>query len=93
MKLKIVTSQSLDARRTALKRLRATLFRLPVFNTFGCILENGDADSCSITLPFIPKRGAGAVYARHASLADAGLRIGPSLLPRVANATFAKGVV
>lgn len=91
MKQQIVTSRSLDAMRTARKRLRAALFRLPVFNTFGCILENRDTDSCNITLWFIPKRGAGAVYARHSSLADPGLHIGPSLLPRVANATFAKG--
>lgn len=92
MTIKTVTSTRIGASNTAPKVLLAALSRLPVFNTFGCILEMREAGSCNITLPFPPKRGAGAVYVRHASLADPGPHIGPPLLPRVANATFAKGV-
>lgn len=92
MKLQIVTRTRIEASNTAPKVLLCALFRLPVLNTLSCILEIGEPASCNITLAFLPERGAGAVNMRHASLADAGLHFGPSLLPRVANATFAKGV-
>lgn len=87
----IVTTARIGETDTAPKVLLCTLFRLPVFNTFGCILEIGEMGSCNIMIAHSPKRGAGAVYARHASLADPEPHIGSPLLPRVANATFAKG--
>lgn len=91
MNMQRVTTKSISASEPAPKVLRCIYFRLPVLNTCGCILEIREPDACNITLWCPPERGAGAVNACHASLADAGLHFGPSLLPRVANATFAKG--